>query len=87
MNRRVALVTGAARGIGEDDNDAIVIDRADFAPETLAAIDHVGEFDLGLVAQRAPVVAEAHQRPVDAGRGNLQPVFAGDRVVEVEHGG
>jgi hypothetical protein len=39
-----------------------------------------------MVADMGPVVAGAHQRPVDAGRAHLEMIFAIDRILDVEHG-
>ena len=47
------------------------------ARERLAA---VGELSAGIAHE----IRAAHQRPVDAGRGKFQPVFAVDRVLDVE---
>ena len=42
-------------------------------------------FDLDEVAGETLEIGLAHQRPVDAGRGNFQPVGAVDRLVDVEN--
>ena len=55
------------------------------ALEPLAAVERHVEFDPRLVAERPHEIGAAHQRPVDAGRGHFEPVFARDRVLEVEH--
>ena len=55
------------------------------AAETLAPVDRDLHLDLDQMAGVAVEIGFAHQRPVDAGRGNLQPVGALDRVGHVEH--
>ena len=63
----------------------LVVGRDDLAAKALAALDHVAELDLGLVADEALEVAGAHQRPVDAGRRDLEVILAVDRILDVEH--
>ena len=58
---------------------------ASMAAKTLAAVDRDLHLDLDQMAGVAVEIGFAHQRPVDAGRGNLQPVGALDRVGHVEH--
>ena len=55
------------------------------AAKALAALDRHCHLDLRDVAGVALEIGFAHQRPVDAGRGNLQPVGAVDRIGDVEH--
>ena len=49
----------------------------DDATEPLATVDRRLQLDLGLVADPILEVARAHQRTIDAGRGNFEPVGAG----------
>ena len=54
----------------------IAFDPEQDAAEPLAALDRDRHLDLHLVAGVALEIRAAHQRPVDAGRGHLQPVLA-----------
>ena len=51
------------------------------APEALASRHRLRELDLGFVAQPSPRNRRPDQRPVDAGRGDLEPISAGNRIV------
>ena len=50
------------------------LDRLDPAAKALAAGDRRRHFDLRLVPGGALEIAQAHQRPVDAGRRNFEPI-------------
>ena len=66
---------------------ALAFDAAYHAAKTLAAVAvRLRQFDLGLMADRAPPVGNPHQRPVDARRRNFQAIFAGDGVGDIEFG-
>ena len=58
--------------------------RFEDAAKTLAAIDGDRHLDARLVADGAAKIGFAHQRPVDAGRGDLQPVGLREQVLDVE---
>ena len=58
------------------DADLAVLEALEHAAEALAARDQLLHLDLGLVARPVLEVRRPHQRPVDAGRGNLQRVLA-----------
>ena len=55
------------------------------AAEPLAALMGDRHLDLHEMAGIALEIRAAHQRPVDARRGNLQPIGALDRVGDIEH--
>ncbi len=63
----------------------IALDAGEHAAEPLAALMGDRHLDLDEMAGIALEIGAAHQRPVDAGRGNLQPVGAVDRVGDIEH--
>ena len=63
----------------------LALDAGEDAAKALASFLREGHLDLGLVARIALEIGAAHQRPVDAGRRNLQPVFAVDRILHVEN--
>ncbi len=55
------------------------------AAEALAPVDRHVHLDAHQMAGKAVEVRFAHQRPVDAGRGHLQPIGALDQIGDVEH--
>ena len=63
----------------------IALDASKRAAEPLAALMRHRHLDLDEVAGIALEIGAAHQRPVDARRGNLQPVGAVDRIGDVQH--
>ena len=63
----------------------IALDAAKRAAEPLAALMGDRHLDLDEMAGIALEIGTAHQRPVDPGRGNLQPVGPLDRIGDVEH--
>ena len=63
----------------------IALDACQRAAESLAALMRHRHLDLHEMAGIALEIGAAHQRPVDPGRGNLQPVGAVDRIGDVEH--
>ena len=66
------------------DPDLAVLEALEHAPEALAAVDRLLQFDLGLIAGPVLEVGWAHERAVDPRRGDLEPVGAGDWVMYVE---
>ena len=63
----------------------LALGAGEHAAKALAAVDRDFHLDLDQMAGIAVEIGFAHQRPVDAGRGNFQPVGAVDRVGDVEH--
>ena len=63
----------------------IAFDAAQRAAEPLAALMRHRHLDLDEMTGIALEIGTAHQRAVDAGRGNFQPVGALDRIGDVEH--
>src|SRR5512146_2001784 len=74
---RAGLVMAKARGVA--------LGAEQFAAEALASADRDMRLDLDQMAGVAVEIGFAHQRPVDAGRGYLQPVGAIDGIGHVEH--
>jgi hypothetical protein len=56
----------------------------DAALEPLSAVDQLFQLYLRLMTGERREVARPHQRPVDAGRRDLEPVAAGHRVERIE---
>ena len=65
--------------------DRVALDAGERAAEPLAALMGDRHLDLHEMAGIALEIGAAHQRPVDAGRGNLQPIGAVDRIGDIEH--
>ena len=55
------------------------------AAKTLAAFERHSGFDLGEMAGIALEIGFAHQRPIDSGRGNLQPIGSVDWIGDIEY--
>ena len=64
---------------------AVALGADERAAETAAALDRDRHLDLDGVASVALEVGAAHQRPIEAGRRDFQPVRLLDRVGDVEH--
>ena len=79
-------VGGLARGdvVAADARD-VAFGAEQLAAETLAALDRDRHLDLHEIVGVALEVRLAHQRTVDAGRRQLQPVGAVHRIGGVEH--
>ena len=70
----------------QTDHDPVVLDRAGADPRTNAARrDTPSDADANPLADVAAEMVRLAQSPVDAGRGNLERVGAGDDVMNVEH--
>src|SRR5262245_19395769 len=65
----------------------IILHALDHAPETLAPVYQLFQLYLGFVTRPQRKVARSHQWPVDTGRGTLEPILAGYRIIDVEHPG
>ena len=81
-----------AVALGGRDGDGVALDPGDFARDLLGAVLRLGEADPRLMPGPVGKVLEPGQRAVDAGRADLEPVAAGDRVAArfllgVEHVG
>ena len=63
----------------------IAFDAAQHAAEALAALMGDRHLDLDEMAGITLEIGAAHQRAVDPGRGNFQPVGALDRIGDVKH--
>ena len=63
----------------------VAFDASERAAEPLAALMGDRHLDLHEMTGIALEIGAAHQRPVDPGRGNLQPVGPIDRIGDVEH--
>lgn len=61
---------------------AVALERS---AQTLAAIDRLGELDLGLLSSPALNIDGPDERAIDTGRGNLKPVVALNEVIGFEH--
>ena len=66
-------------------SDLLALDAGEHALEALAVLGQPVELELGLEAVVGLEVLQPGQRPVDAGRGDLEPVFARDRIGGVQH--
>ncbi len=84
MNRQAKVLNAVLAGIGLDANFAI-LETFEHAFESLAAIDRLIELDLGFVTGPVLEIARANERPVDAGRRNLEAIVPGDRIGDIEH--
>ena len=65
--------------------DRIALDADERAAKPLAALVSDRHLDLDEMAGVALEIGAANQRPIDARRGNLQPIGTVDRVGDVEH--
>ena len=65
--------------------DSFALDAAQHAAEPLASLMRDRHLDFHEMAGIAFEIGTAHQRPVDPGRGNLQPIGAVDRIGDVQH--
>ncbi len=63
----------------------VALDACERAAEPLAALMGDRHLDLHQMAGIALEIGAAHQRPVDPGRGNLQPIGPVDRIGDIEH--
>ena len=63
----------------------IALDAAEHAAKPLAALMRDRHLDLHEMAGIAFEIGAAHQRPVDPGRGNLQPIGLLDRIGDIQH--
>ena len=75
VRRRIVAANARALAFGADE----------FAAESPPAVDRRLHLHLRDVAGIAVEIRTPHQRPVDAGRGNLQPIGGFDRVGDIEH--
>ena len=67
------------------DADGLAFGTEKLAAEAPPAVDRDGHLHLGDMAGITVEIRMPHQRPVDAGRRNLQLVRALDRVRDIEH--
>ncbi len=63
----------------------IALNADECAAEPLAAVTGDRHLDFDEMAGVTLEIGTAHQRPVDARRGNLQPIGAIDRIGDIEH--
>ena len=75
----------ARRRVVAMDAREMALGAEQLAAEPLAALGGHRHLDLHLIAGVALEIRLPHQRPVDAGRRQLQPVGAIDRIGRVEH--
>ncbi len=73
---RLAVVEGNAH--------AVAVHPHQPTAKSLAPVDRAARLDLRLVAGEPLEIAAPHQRPVDAGRADLEVVGAGDRILDIE---
>ena len=67
------------------DHHLVVLETTQDAAKPLAAIDGRLALDLGLEAGETNEILAPHQRPIDAGRADLQRIGSRDRISHVEH--
>jgi hypothetical protein len=65
--------------------DSVALDAGKRSAEPFAAMTGDGHLDLDEVTCMTLEIRAAHQRPIDAGRGNFQPVGPFDGVGDIEH--
>src|SRR5512134_351334 len=83
LERQAEVRAAGPLELGRDPDLARLV-ALERAAEPLAALDRLAQLDLGLVAAPVLEIRRPDERAIDAGRGDLEPVAAGHRIVRIE---